>query len=104
MKSSLITERFYSGAMISPEDRDNLFQRLSQLTGMESVHLGLDFVEVDFNPKDQSHDSIQQKLMDLSFNFKETPKTNKGGIFGKLMPKKNGKSNPFSKSKGSCCD
>ena len=104
MKSNLITERFYSGDIISPEDRDNLFQNLSKLTGMESVHLGLDFVEVDFKAKAQSYDSIQQELINLSFNFKEKPKTSKSGFFSNLIPKKSGKSSPFSKSKGSCCD
>ena len=104
MKSNLITERFYSGDIISPEDRDNLFRQLSQVTGMESIHIGLDFVEVDFNSGDQSYDSIQQELINLSFNFKNKPETSKGGFFSKLMPKKSGKSSPFSKSKGSCCD
>jgi hypothetical protein len=104
MKSNLITERFYSGDIISPEDRDNLFQSLSKLTGMESVHFGLDFVEMDFNAKAQSYNSIQQELINLSFNFKDKPKTSKNGFFSKLIPKKSGKSSPFSKSKGSCCD
>lgn len=103
MKNNLITERFYSGEMISPEDRDHLFQNLSKLTGMESVHLGLDFVEVDFNPKAQSFHSIQQELINLSFPFKNKPKAPEKGLFSKLVPKKGGKSNPFSKSKGSCC-
>ena len=103
MKSNLITERFYSGDIIPPEDRDNLFQNLSKLNGMESVHLGLDFVEVDFNAKAQNYDSIQQELMNLSFNFKDKPKKG-NGFFSKLIPKKSGKSSPFSKSKGSCCD
>jgi hypothetical protein len=104
MKSNIITERFYSGDIISPEDRDNLFQNLSKLTGMESVHLGLDFVEVDFIAKAQSYSTIQQELINLSFNFKDKPKISKSGFFSKLIPKKNGKSSPFSKSKGSCCD
>lgn len=104
MKSSIVTERFYSGEIISQENRDNLYQNLSKLTGMESVHLGLDFVEVDFDTKDQSYDSIQQELMNLSFNFKGLPKVGKGGFFSKLIPKKSGKSSPFTKSKGSCCD
>ncbi|MBE0651290.1 MAG: hypothetical protein IH595_10670 [Bacteroidales bacterium] len=104
MKSSIATERFYSGEIISQEDRNNLYQNLSRLTGMESVHLGLDFVEVDFDTKDQSYDSIQQELMNLSFNFKDIPKMGKGGFLSKLIPKKSGKSSPFSKSKGSCCD
>ncbi len=104
MKSSLITERFYSGEIISQEDRDTLFRRLSGLTGMESVHLGLDFVEVDFSPKAQSYGSIEQELKNLSFNFKKNPKAGKAGFLSKLMPRKSGKSSPFSKSKGSCCD
>lgn len=103
MKSNVITERFYSGTIIPPEDRNNLFQNLSKLTGMESVHLGLDFIEVDFNPKVQSYHSIQQELMNLSFNFKDEPKTSGDGFFNKLIPKKRGKSSPFSNSKGSCC-
>lgn len=104
MKNNIITERYYSREILSQEDRDNLSHNLSKITGMESVHLGLDFVEVDFNPKAQSFDSILQELMSLSFNFKDKPKVQKGGFFSKLIPKKSGKSNPFSTSKGSCCD
>jgi len=103
MKNNLVTERFYSGDIISPEARNILFQKLSHLNGIGSVHLGLDFVEVDFNPKVQSFHSIQQELMNLSFKFKDKPKTQGNGFFSKLIPKKRGKSNPFSKSKGSCC-
>ena len=105
MKSNLITERFYSGDIIPPEDRENIFQNLSKLKGMESVHLGLDFVEVDFIAKAQSFDAIQQKLINLSFNFKVQPKAKGNGLFSKLISKKSNKSSPFSKSKGpSCCD
>jgi hypothetical protein len=104
MKNNLITERYYSREILSQEDRDNLSYNLSKLTGMESVHLGLDFVEVDFNPKVQSFNSIQQELVNLSFNFKDKPKVQKDGFFSNLIPKKGGKSSPFSKSKGSCCD
>jgi len=103
MKSSLTTERFYSREIIPQENRDNLFHGLSKLTGMESVHLGLDFVEVDFDSKAQSFNSIQQELINLSFDFKKELKASENGFFSKLIPKKGGKSSPFSDSKRSCC-
>ncbi len=104
MKNNLATERFYSGEIISQEDRDNLSQNLSKLTGMESVHLGLDFVEVDFNPKVQTVGGIRKELSQLSFDFKKDSVTPFNSFLSFLKMGREDRRKPFSGTKGhSCC-
>lgn len=104
MKNNFATERFYSREIISQNDRQRLVSNLSKLNGMESVHLGLDFVEVDFIPQVQTVGGIRQELSKLSFDFKDSSVTPYGGLLSYLKRGNTGRRKPFSGSKGhSCC-
>lgn len=104
MKNNLVTERFYSREIIPQGDHERLVSNLSKLNGMESVHLGRDFVEVGFIPQVQTVGGIRQKLTQLSFDFKDTSVTPFNSLLSYLKKGREDRRKPFSGPKGhSCC-
>ena len=85
MKNYLNTVRFQSEKIISGEYENNVLQELNGLEGVEGLHLGLDFVDVDYYPQLESPDSLKEALSKASFNFQELPAKRSRGLFSSLI-------------------
>jgi len=107
MKNYLNTVRFQSGKVISGEYENNILQKLNGLEGVEGLHLGLDFVEVDYYPQLSSPDSLREALSRASFDFHKLPAKRSRGILTNLisnLAKENKKTPERTGGKGhSCC-
>ncbi len=104
MKNYLNTVRFQSEKIISGEYENNVQQELNGLEGVEGLHFGLDFVDVDYYPQLASPDSLRKALSRVPFDFRESPAKRNRGLFSGLisnMAKENKKT--FGKKGPSCC-
>jgi len=104
MKNYLNTIRFHSGKVISGEYESKVLLELNGLEGVEGLHLGLDFVEVDYYPQLESVDSLKEALSRASFDFQQLPAKRNQGIFTSLisnLAKENKKT--YRKKGPSCC-
>ncbi len=104
MKNYLNTVRFHSGKVISGEYENKVLQELNGLEGVEGLHLGLDFVEVDYYPQLASPDSLKEALSRASFDFQNLPARRSRGIVSNLisnLAKENKKT--YGKKGPSCC-
>lgn len=104
MKNYLNTVRFQSERIISGEYENRVLRELNQLKGIEGLHLGLDFVEVDYYPQFLTPDLLREALTKASFDFKELPATRSRGLFKGFLSniaKENRKT--FGSKGPSCC-
>jgi len=85
MKNYLNTIRFHSGKVISGEYENKVLQELNGMEGVEGLHLGLDFVEVDYYPQLESPDSLKEALSRASFDFQQLPAKQNQGLFTGLI-------------------
>ncbi len=85
MKNYLNTVRFQSEKIIAGEYENKVLQELNGLEGVEGLHLGLDFVDVDYYPQLESPDSLKEALSKASFNFQELPAKRSRGLFSSLI-------------------
>ncbi len=109
MKNYLNTIRFRSEKVISGEYENNVLQELNGLEGVEGLHLGLDFVDVDYYPQLTSPGSLNEALSRASFDFQELPARPRG-LFNSLISnlvkenkKTPGKTGRTGKKGPSCC-
>jgi len=86
MKNYLNTVRFQSEKIISGEYENKVLQELNGIEGVEGLHLGLDFVDVDYYPQLASPDSFREALSKASFDFQKLPAKRNRGLFGSLIP------------------
>ncbi len=104
MKNFLNTVRFSSERIISGEYENNVLRELNQLEGVEGLHLGIDFVEVDYYPQLLSPQLIREALTRASFDFKEVPATRSRGLFkGFVKNLANENRKTFGHKGPSCC-
>ena len=104
MKNYLNTIRFQSERVISGEYENHVLSELNQLKGVEGLHLGLDFVEMDYYPQYLSPALIREALTRASFDFKELPATRSRGLFQGLISNIAKENRRTFGSKGpSCC-
>ncbi len=104
MKNYLNTVRFQSERNISGEYENHVLRELNQLKGIERLHLGLDFVEVDYYPQFLTPGLLREALTKASFDFKELPATRTRGIFKGLISNLANENRKAFGSKGpSCC-
>lgn len=104
MKNYLNTIRFPSDSIISGEYENDVLRELNRLEGIEGLHLGLDFVEVDYYPQLVSSDLLREALTKASFDFREAPASRSRGFFKGLisnLAKTNRKT--FGSKGPSCC-
>ncbi len=104
MKNYLNTVRFQSEKIISGEYENNVLQELNGLEGVEDLHLGLDFVDIDYYPQLASPDSLKEALSKASFDFQNLPAKRNRGLFGGLIPNRPKENKKTSGNRGhSCC-
>ncbi len=104
MKNFVNTVRFQSGKTISGEHENNVLRELSLLKGIDGLHLGKDFVEVDYFPQLQSPDSLKQALGRASFEFTELPARQERGLFKNMISNLTKENRKTDGRKGrSCC-
>ncbi len=112
MKNYLNTVRFQSEKIISGEYENNVLQVLNGLEGVEGLHLGLDFVEVDYYPQLESPDTLKEALSKASFDFQELPAKRNPGLFNKISilakesrksPVRSGRNGRTGGKGSSCC-
>ncbi len=104
MKNYLNTVRFQSGKIISGEYENNVLQELNRLEGVEGLHFGLDFVEVDYYPQLESPDTLREALSKALFDFQKSPAKRNRKLFSGLisnLAKENRKT--FGSKGPSCC-
>ncbi len=104
MKNFLNTIRYRSERIISGEYENHVLRELNQLKGIEGMHLGLDFVEVDYYPQLVSPELIREALVRAGFDFKELPSARSRGLFKGFisnLAKENRKT--FGSKGPSCC-
>ncbi len=104
MKNYLSTVRFQSEKIISGEYENKVLQELNGIEGVEGLHIGLDFVDIDYYPQLESPDSLKDALTRASFNFQELPAKRNRRLFSGLisnLAKENKKT--FGKKGPSCC-
>ncbi len=104
MKNILNTVRFQSERIISGEYENNILFELNQLEGIEGLHTGLDFVEIDYYPGSLSSQRIREALTKAFFDFRELPAKRSPGFLGSFIPHMARGNRKTLKSKGhSCC-
>lgn len=104
MKNYLNTIRFQSEGIISGEYENQVLGELNQMNGVEGLHVGLDFVEVDYYPQYLSPELIREALTRASFDFKELPAKRPRGLFKGLISNIAKENRRTFGSKGpSCC-
>ncbi len=112
MKNYLNTVRFHSEKIISGEYENNVLQVLNGLEGVEGLHLGLDFVEVDYYPQLESPNTLKEALSRASFDFQELPAKRNRGLFNmistlakesKKMPERTERTGRTGRKGPSCC-
>ncbi len=104
MKSFLNTIRFPSERIISGEYENNVLRELNQLEGIEGLHLGIDFVEIDYYPQLLTPQLLREALTRASFDFKEVPATRSRGLFkGFVKNLANENRKTFGHKGPSCC-
>jgi len=104
MRNYLKTIRYQSERIISGEYENNVLRELNQMEGVEGLHLGIDFVEVDYYPQLESSDSLREALSRASFDFRELPAQRPHGLFSSLvsnLAKENRKT--YGSRRPSCC-
>jgi hypothetical protein len=104
MKNYLNTIRFHSKKIISGEYENSVLQELNGLEGVEGLHFGLDFVEVDYYPQLESPASLKDALSRASFDFQKLPAKRNQGLFSNLisnLAKENKKT--YGRKGPSCC-
>ncbi len=85
MKNYLNTVRFQSEKIIAGEYESGVLKELNGLEGVEGLHLGLNFVDVDYYPQLESPDSLKEALSRASFDFQELPAKRSRGLFSSLI-------------------
>ena len=104
MKNQMNTIRIESERIISGEYENQVLRELNQLKGVEGLHLGLDFVEVDYYPRYLSPGLIREALIRASFDFREMPATRSRGLFKGFLSNLAKENRKTFGSKGpSCC-
>lgn len=104
MKNYLNTVRFQSKKIISGEYENKVLQELNGLEGVEGLHLGLDFVDVDYYPQLESPDSLKEALSRVSFDFQKLPAKRSRGFFSSLISNRvQENKNPVDRGGHCCC-
>ncbi len=104
MKNYLNTVRFQSEKVISGEYENSVLQELNGLEGVEGLHLGLNFVDVDYYPQLESPDSLKEALSRASFDFQKLPAKRSRGLFSSLISNlAKGNKKTYGKKGISCC-
>ncbi len=104
MKNYVNTVRFQSARIISGAYENQVLYELNRIEGIEGLHLGLDFIEIDYYPQLLTPDILRKALTNASFDFKELPATRSQGLFKGFisnLAKENRKT--FGSKGPSCC-